>query len=366
MSSPKIVRHDNGWLYAVWSVGRRSRRKSLGTQDRAVAEERFAQWLLRGGHRGDAPRAETAALTIADLWAVYDARHVTGVASPDSLRFAWKNLEPHFGALAAADVGTRTTAEYGRLRAAGRIGRAAKPATVRRELSALRACLNWCARPSTENDERLIDPADIQPFDLPPDSEPRDRWLDEESAANLLAAALPPEGRRMSRVERFVWIALHTGPRKTAIRQLTWDRVDFDVRMIRFAVPGQRKTKKRRSNVPINDALLPVLRRMKAEATSAYVLDHPGDGLWSAVQALAIRAGLAPAQSDRAGRKPRATGVSPHVFRHTFGTQLARNGVDLFAVAGLLGDTLTTTERTYAHHCPGRMLSAVNTLGSGK
>jgi hypothetical protein len=38
----------------------------------------------------------------------------------------------------------------------------------------------------------------------------------------------------------------------------------------------------------------------------------------------------------------------------------ARAGVDLFRVAGVLGDTIATVERAYAHHCPDHLRAAVN------
>lgn len=362
MSTPRLEKHRNGHFYAVWSVGRRSRRKSMGAKDRPLAEARFIEWLRLGGHHEREDAAEKARLTVGDVWAAYDERHVAGVAAPDSLRYAWRALAPHFEDLDVADVDHRRVEAYLRLRTTGKLGRLVKPATVRKELVALRACLNWAA----DARRGLIDRAALQPFDLPPDAEPRDRWLSEAETARLLAAATPPEGQRMTRVERFVWLALFTLARKTAIRELTWSRVDFDVRMIHFAVPGRRRTKKRRVSVPISDAFLPILRRMKAEATTDFVLDHSGDGLWSAVQALAMRAGLAATQEVRRGEKPRATGISPHVFRHTGATLMARNGIDLRVVGNILGDSLVTTERTYAHHCPGRMMEAVNTIGVQK
>ncbi len=46
-----------GRYYAYWTEGRRSKRKSMGTRDAGVAQERFAQWLLLRGQQpeGDKP-----------------------------------------------------------------------------------------------------------------------------------------------------------------------------------------------------------------------------------------------------------------------------------------------------------------------
>lgn len=358
MSIPRLDKADNGTFYAYWSDGRRSKRKSMGTRDSAVAKARFAQWLTLGG--AEAPAAPAKVYTVADLWAVYEARHVKpNVMSSATHDWSWRNLEPHFGALTLAEV-SDAVPEYLLKRVGGKIGRPAKHATVRRELALLRACLNWCA----DGRERraLIDRADVPGFALPAESEPRDRWLRGDEIDALLAAARG-EGR-MSRVERFLWLALHTAARKQALLDLTWDRVDFETNVIHLAVPGRRQTKKRRASVPISAALRPVLERAYAERTGERVLDHGGD-VWAAVQSVARRAGLAPAVARPTGKSAIATGISPHVMRHTAATHMARRGVPLFLIAKVLGDTLATVEKVYAKHCPDDLRGAVDMI-SGK
>jgi integrase/recombinase XerC len=39
--------------------------------------------------------------------------------------------------------------------------------------------------------------------------------------------------------------------------------------------------------------------------------------------------------------------VHPHTLRHTFGTQLLRNGVDIVVVADLMGHATLDTTRSY-------------------
>jgi integrase len=45
-------------------------------------------------------------------------------------------------------------------------------------------------------------------------------------------------------------------------------------------------------------------------------------------------------------------GVSPHTLRHTCGTWMAQSGVDLWKIAGWLGQSYATTVELYAHHHP--------------
>lgn len=358
MSIPRLDKADNGTFYAFWTDGRRSKRKSMGTRDGAVAQARFAQWLLIGG--ADAPTDPARTYTVADLWTVYEAQHVKRrVVSSATHDWSWKNLASHFATLTLAQVSEAVPA-YVEKRTAGQIGRPAKSATIRRELALLRACLNWCADPSER--KALIPAADVPGFALPAESAPRDRWLRTDEIDRLLAAARS-EGR-MSRVERFLWLALETAGRKQALLELTWDRVDFETGVIHLALPGVKQTKKRRASVPISKALRPVLERAYAERTGPLVLDHGGD-VWAAVQSVVRRAGLAPAVRRATGAAATATGISPHVMRHTAATHMARRGVPLWKIAKILGDTLTTVEKTYAKHSPDDLREAVDMI-SGK
>lgn len=363
MSIPQLHKADNGVFYAKWTDGRRSKRKSMGTKNRADAQARFAQWLLLGGAEPPAEPAKT--YTVADLWFVYYDRHVgSKVHSVATHDYSWKNLKPHFGDLLLGQVSEAVPA-YVRKRERGDIGRPAKSPTIRRELAMLRACFNWCADASERRP--LIDKADVPGFALPAESLPKDRWLRDDEAKRLLdtAASLRGADGRLTRVERFLWLALETAGRKQALLDLTWDRVDFETGVIHLALPDRKQTTKRRASVPISRALRPVLERAYQERTGPIVLDH-GAEVWAAVQSVAARAGFGEPQGVRkTGTKPKATGISPHVMRHTAATNMARRGVPLWKVAKILGDTLATVEKTYAKHCPDDLREAVDMI-SGK
>jgi integrase len=364
MPTPILKPSENGTFYAHWSEDRRSKRRSMGTKSRAEAEERFARWLLLGGHKGDQITEEAQKLlTTAELWKIYDEKHVQKeVASPSSIEHNWKRLEPHFGHLTPAEIEQDVIDDYEDKRAEGELGRPAVSGTIRKELVSLRACFSWHADPK-RGKRKLLDKRDIPDFTLPDESAPRDRWLRTEEIAKVMAAAkaLHPGANRMSRGERFLWLALETAARKQAIVELTWDRVDFEIGFIDFNVPGVRKTKKRRAVVPISKTLMPVLKQMHDERINEYVLDHQSH-VWSTVQVIVERAGLAAPRA--AGVKPKATGISPHTFRHTAATHMARRGVPLYDIAGILGNSLHMVEKVYAKHCPDRLRAAVNSISS--
>lgn len=353
MAIPKLDKADNGFWYARWSDARRSRRKSMGTQDRAVAEQRFAQWLLI---RHEAPRAERA-YVMADIWAVYTAKK----GETRTKRCSWANLEKHFGNLAPEAVDQDAVDAYVALRAAGRIGQPSATSTCRRELATLIAAMNFC----TKRPNALIGPGEMQPITLPPAAKPRDRWLSMAEVQRILDAAREMRtGERLSRGERFLWIALETAARKQAILDLTWDRVDFDIGVVHFADPTRRETKKRRASVPMSSALRPVLERAYRERTGDLVLDNKAE-VWATVQRAVNRAGLGNGKTPE-GSRPVATGISPHTFRHTAATHMARNGVPLWTIANILGNTLSIVEQVYAKWAPSDAERNVDFISGGK
>lgn len=358
MSIPKLDRAGNGFFYAVWSDQGRSKRKSMGTQDPRVAQDRFAQWLLM---RNEIGAGTGRSFTVAEAWAVYAEHHIPTIAGPRTLAFNWQNLRPHFGDLPVEGADQTAVDGYVAKRTSGRLGRPVKPQTVRKELSALFAALKFSATPP----HRLYDPSLVQTVTMPPAGEPRDRWLRMDEVQRLLdAAARLRRGPHLSKVERFLWLALETAARQQAILDLTWDRVDFEINVIHFDVPGRRTTKKRRVSVPISTALRPVLERAWRERTNNLVVGTPSK-CWASVQMVALEAGFK-GERPKPGQKPRATGISPHVFRHTAATHMARRGVPLWSIAKILGNTLKMVERVYAKWCPQDAAGTVDMISGGR
>jgi len=352
----KLRQNDpNSRFYIFWTKDRRSKRESTGETEEGAAQTYLAHWILdRGDER---PSIAGNAARIADLWSLYFDKHVRAkAASVATAEYCWRNLEPHFGPLLAAAIDQDIVDDYVAKREAGKIGRASGGPTMRRELAALRACLNWCASPK----RRVLDPGLVPHFDLPASGEARDRWLKHEEINMLMdAAERARRGDRLSREERFMRIALETAARKEAILQLTWDRVDFETGVIHLEVPGRQRTKKRRADVPISSALRPVLERAYAERTNNAVLDHGGD-VWRSVQKIAAAAGFGGEKTERGN--VRATGVSPNVFRHTAATHMARRGVPLWLIAKVLGNSIVMVEKVYAKHSPSDLRAAVDAI----
>jgi integrase len=343
-STPRLARNKRG-IYEIRYSERqpdgRWRSRSVSTRATGLAEAKTA---LAGFLVAEQQATAAAGVQFQTLVEQY-LRHGRTRGITKSVEYALRPVSRFFGTMTPAQITPQAQLDYRAERMAGQHGKGHKPAqesTLRRELGALKTVLAWAAK-------HQIIPRDTVPnIDLPPLSQPRDVWLDEPQTEEFLklAAGTTPKFHRLSRIHRFVWIALWTGARRHAIETLTWDRVDLVNRLIDFRVPGARLTKKRRAVVPIADQLLPVLVRASAERFSLYVLDDAKD-IAREFQALV--------------KGTKFAHLIPHDLRRTCATLMARAGVDLWAIAGVLGDHPSTVVRTYAHHSPGNYLrTAVN------
>ena len=86
--------------------------------------------------------------------------------------------------------------------------------------------------------------------------------------------------------------------------------------------------------------------------------------IWENVQRVVMRAGLAIGGPVRSGHTPKATEISAHTFRHTSATMMARNGVPLWVIAKILGNTTAMIEKVYAKWQPQGMRQAVDMISS--
>lgn len=365
---PSIAIAPSGVYCVRWrdTELRRTRRLSLETRDHLEAQRRFAAWLyLTDSGRALAGRAgfvtwrdidlrrlaelerRGASARVASVSAVlgqYLADRGPRLAGLATAEQAARHLIAHMGDVPVCDVSVGHCDGYARERAAGRIGKGAGDATVRRELGVLVAAVNHCLR------RGIIGRDHVPMIELPPAGMPRERWLSAEEWRRLLRHAAQVydarlgawrnmrRGDRLPRVYRFIMLAYHTAGRLDAVTTLRWSsQIDMERRRIDLNPPGRRQTKKRRALVPMSRPLAAMLRRAQAERTSDHVLDHPG-AIRAAMECLAARAGL--------------PDVTAHVLRHTRAMHLTLRGVPLKAVADLLGDTLATVSRHYQHHAP--------------
>lgn len=325
----------------------RSRSQSCRTTDRDEAEGVKAAWVLA---TIQAQKTQVmvggGALTVADLMGAYMADRGFVVGSTQD--WAVRQIVAGLGAGMVSGLGALVVQKY-RVRRAVRV---ADP-TIRRELVCLKAALNW------GRINGVVAPDCLPVINLPSDGVARTRYLSEgeEEAVwgaaydRFMSGALPFRERRAA---LFVCIALETAARESAIRGLTWDRVDLRVGVIDFRDPNMKVTKKRRVPVPISDRLRPVLEMAAGQAGLAvpgnkFVLRDPG----------AVRKGF---EGLRAGVMVGGAvdRFSIHDMRRTWASLRVQWGVPLEQVAGVLGDGIEVVQKHYAHFAPGYLRTAVN------
>jgi len=233
---------------------------------------------------------------------------------------------------------------------------ATSTSTLRRELNVLVAAINHAVR------HKRVSADDAPHVELPSESAPRERWLSEDEIDALLAWAAEhgyDDDGRLSICHRYLLLGYATAARRGAILGLSWRQIELGSRLVRYDLDatGRLRTggrgNKRRVPVPLADWLVPWLERMRREAVSEWVMDTPDMNLrrpWERFCAAAAEA---------LGNE-RLRELNPHALRHTAATHMARSGVELWELAGILGDSLETVQRNYLHHAPDHLRAAIN------
>ena len=342
-NGPQLRLNEAGIYEIRWNDDGRSRRKSTGSSVRSEAEKVLGKHLLDQATPAVEPSNIKAVLD------AYMAEHVIPkVVCKERQEYCIDALVRGFGHLSVDQLTPDVVMAYKRNRKAGKVnGHSVGDSTIRRELNCLIAAINHAVR------YRRIKQSDVPHIDLPVSAPPKDLWLNEEELCWLVASAASFNAGRLSRIYRFTVLATETAARKNSILTLRWSQVDLPAGLINYQNDGEQRTKKRRVAVPMSELLKSMLLTAWTERTqNEWVLDNP-HSIQSNFDALKLRA-----YKDTGNRLFRD--ITPHTLRHTWATQAARANVPMFEIAGVLGDTLTTVMRVYAHHCPDHLRGAVN------
>lgn len=342
--SPTLEKHQNGRYYIHWLEGRRTRRVSTGECEMAEAKKFFGRWLLNEAHAASQP--ERAVVDFQTVWELYAEEMLPKLVSGKNTAASGRYLLQAFGDIQVSDIGQPLIDKYVRDRRSGRIGRPAMPSTVWLEVGKLKAAVNYAIKRKRLPASAKIE---VEGLEAP---EARDRWLRVEEFERILAEAeTRREDGRLSRAERFLHIAIETAARRRVIETLQWDQVDLDMGVIHYHRQGDLRSKKKRPSVPISSRLRPVLERAYAERRTSYVLDTSSDIFH---------------HIERIARKVGVRDFHPHVLRHTAATWMARRGVPLWKIAGILGNTMQMVEQVYAKHSPDGLADAVEHISAGR
>jgi len=221
------------------------------------------------------------------------------------------------------------------------------PSTVRRRLSTLSSMFNYlqATGKAARNPVRLIP--------LPKQRKTVPRALTAIEVDAMMMVAERPSHRVA------LWLLCGTGLRAAELAGLRMDDVDLEAGVLRVVGKGNKER-----IIPLAESVVGAIRlylpyRRPRPGFELLIVNRYGrhwtaQALYNTMQRLAVRAGLDP------GR------ISPHAFRHTFATQLVRNGVDIRTVQELLGHADLSTTARYLSVDTGAKRAAVETLNIGE
>jgi integrase len=232
-----------------WYIVDGNRRISTGAEDRAEAQRILDAYLDAKSRPLDPTVDQILDIRIADATA-------RGLLTIKNMRQQHRQLRRFFGYMRAGDITPATAIRYIEARSPARTA-------SRRELEELVTAYKTIG-------------ITLPKLPLPPNGPPRDEVMTRGQVHTLLAAC------KSYHLRLWCLIALTTGRRKSAILDLTWDRVDLGRGILDFDVPGRRHTKKRRGVATIPGPLLAALRDAQEIAVTPYVIEYCGKrvGYW--------------------------------------------------------------------------------------
>ncbi|MEC8628937.1 MAG: site-specific integrase [Pseudomonadota bacterium] len=324
MQEYKIGRLNDRFTVVWYDADGRRRRYRLKADTLESAEAEARDVLLTHV-------ADKTELTVGTIWKSYSAT-VEGRPVYESMKYTGRSILPWFGSLRPDQITIQDCKAYIDDRRQAGI----KDGTIWTQLGKLRTCLNWAEK------TRLIESA---PHILRPSKPaPKERYLTRDEISQLLAADCA------AHIGLAIRLLLSTAARVTAVLELTWDRVDFDRKLINLRTgDGQRKG---RAIVPMTPSLRAALLEAKRGSLSDYVVE------WAGGPVRSIRKGFKAAAID-AGLHD----VSPHVLRHTAAVHMAEAGIPMDEIAQYLGHSDTRiTASTYARYSPEHLRKAASAL----
>lgn len=253
-----------------------------------------------------------------------------------------KPLLRHFASTELQAINSGSVEEYKSIRAAkvSRLtGRQIKPATVNRELAALRAIFNLAIK------HKLVSENPVKGVRFLPEDNEQMRVLSYDEEAKYLAAATP-------RLREIAVLILNTGLRPEEAYRLR--REDVHLFEGYLHVPFG-KTRAAKRNVPLNkEATKMLAARLEKFGTDVYVFPSKRDAKRPM--------GMIANTHRRTVERTKLPWFRLYDLRHTFATRAAQSNMDLPTLAGILGHAKLNMVLRYAHPTPEHKRQAITKL----
>ncbi|WP_155378994.1 tyrosine-type recombinase/integrase [Orientia tsutsugamushi] len=168
---------------------------------------------------------------------------------------------------------------------------------------------------------------------------------------NSQLTKLQKRAERLGKI--FTFISLFTGARKSNVLGMRWDEISISEKI--WCIPKTKTKSGKTLYIGLADALITILKYLKQETNSEWVLPSPRDNSkhWSneAIQCA----------WDKIRRKARIPDVTIHDLRRTFATWSINNGEELRTIAEILGHSrISTTAEIYTKISIEKVKAATN------
>lgn len=254
----------------------------------------------------------------------------------------------------------------------GEIARGIKPRSVETYMSQLTFVLNRVKNRHREALAHWNIPTTAVPKDGRDDAKLRRIWTPEEVDSVLGVLSDPSKYRKATPKVIINWRDTHdfisidamTGMRKTEILILEWPKIFFDWNIIMARTLKKKRNAEVYREIPMSADLRALLlaRRDTIHAnygsteTRVFPRWNGTNSSWiyRTLEEACRAAGVQYGQGE--------FGVVPHGLRHTAATRMITSGVDIATAAEILGNTVVTMMRHYAHTTMESKISAMESL----
>jgi integrase len=335
---PGIYQRGNRWQIDTFYRGIRLR-DNCSTPEMAEANLRKMKTLVDEGRWLDKKRKSI--VTLGEFIDRY-LKFCEGILQKD-----YKSKNQRLGVVGSelgrdkllADISTADIEQYqaNRLSTVSRKGKLLTPATVNRELAALKhlftKAIAW----------GILDSSPAKRVMLHKENNRRLRYLTPEECQGLIESCNSP-------LDKIVTLALQTGMRKGEVLHLKWQSVYLKERYIEIV--DQKNGE--RSAIPLNDDALEALRGIPRHLDSPYVFpgEKPGKPFYDLTR-----------RFEKAVEAAKLKCVTFHTLRHTAASHMVMAGVDLTTVKEIMRHKSIAMTLRYSHLSPGHRKAAVDALG---
>lgn len=313
---------------------RQTRRVSLCTSDIEEAKDRLTDWvLINRKKKKEAPDR----VTLAELFIPFYEQHGSKLKSAYQAQYGLTHWLDFYGDATVSEA--LDISEQERFLKYLTIDKGVSANTAHRIVAVGSAALKWSWK------RGMLESVPYIMFPKQTKGAPLGRPLEVDELRRLLAATKSPHMRT------FILLMIGTAARPDAVMDLTFDRCDFERRLIILNPADREQTKKYRPTVRMPENLVDHLRKLAEQPKCEYVVSYKSAPIVSTKKAWRLLR-TAAELDDR---------VQPYSLRHTMARWLRAQSVPAWEVAAQLGHkqkSVSTTE-IYAPFDPAYLSNSV-------